>query len=115
MHHAEPRHADLRPGDVEWEQHQEAEQRDSYGERNRRDDDRMRQMSLTCKDLKVQLKHISPVKSVRRSEFGTILKQSPAMVYCVLRAESSQCKQHMDLWRPGVRPTRLRVSVALLY
>lgn len=38
VHHAQPRNADLRPGDVERQQHQEANQRDAWreeGQRNR--------------------------------------------------------------------------------
>lgn len=31
VHHAQPRHADLGPGDVERQQHQEADQGDAWG------------------------------------------------------------------------------------
>lgn len=35
VHHAQPRDADLRPGNVERQQHQEANQRDAWRERGR--------------------------------------------------------------------------------
>lgn len=39
VHHAQPRDADLRPGNVERQQHQEANQRDAYREDGRENRD----------------------------------------------------------------------------
>lgn len=103
VHHAEPRHGDLRPGDVEREQHQEAEQRDSWVKKKKQWDD---EGHCVLKTRKVLLKHTRPMKRARKLFLDIMRRQ--ALQCFITSLELNRCSLN-NTWiygGPGYGPVQ---------